>query len=137
MTRSSSGQVLRFVVVGAANSGFTYLLYLALLKGVSYRWAYSLAYVVGIFLSFFLNSSFVFHVPPRWRTLVRYPVVYIVQYLTGYAVIYAAVDLAGLDSRLGPVAVLAVTVPVSFLLSRRVLGGTNGRDDEGSAIPPA
>lgn len=123
MTRSSSLQVLRFVVAGAANSGLTYFAYLALLKWVSYRWAYSLSYVAGILLSFALNSRFVFRVPLRRRKLLRYPVVYAVQYGLGYVVLYAAVSLAGLDPRLGPLAVLAVTVPVSFLLSRRVLSG--------------
>jgi putative flippase GtrA len=114
------------------NSGLSYLAYLALLKWVSYRWAYSLSYVAGIFLSFVLNSRFVFRVPLRWRKLLRYPAVYIVQYVLGYAVLYAAVGLAGIDSRLGPAVVLAVTVPVSFLLSRRVLGGGNkdGKDLE-------
>ncbi|MFY9822080.1 MAG: GtrA family protein [Thermoanaerobaculia bacterium] len=121
MTRSSSRQVLRFVAAGAANSGLTWLLYLLLLRGMSYRWAYSLSYVAGILLSFLLNSRFVFRVPLRWRNLVRYPAVYVLQYLLGYTVIYVAVGLAGLDSRLGPAAVLAVTVPVGFLLSRRVL----------------
>jgi putative flippase GtrA len=136
LTRSSSLQAARFVVAGAANSGLTYLAYLALLKWISYRWAYSLSYVAGIFLSFVLNSRFVFRVPLRRRKLLRYPVVYVVQYGLGYAVLYAAVGLAGIDPRLGPVAVLAVTVPVSFLLSRWVLGETNGRDEGVSPVPP-
>lgn len=130
MTRSSSLQAARFVVAGAVNSGVTYLAYLALLKGFSYRWAYSLSYVAGILLSFFLNSRYVFRVPFQRRKLLVYPVVYVVQYLLGYVVLYAVVGLAGIDPRLGPLAVLAVTVPVSFLLSRRVLRGNekDGKD---------
>jgi len=136
LTRSSSRQIARFVVVGALNSGLSYLAYLALLKWVSYRWAYSLAYVAGIFLSFFLNSRRVFRVRLRWRNLLRYPVVYVVQYLLGYVVLYAAVDLAGIDSRLAPVVVLAVTVPVTFVLSRRVLAEVKERDESVSLVPP-
>ncbi|HSS50945.1 MAG TPA: GtrA family protein [Thermoanaerobaculia bacterium] len=130
MTRSSSRQVLRFVAAGAVNSGATWLLYLALLQWFSYRWAYSLSYVAGILLSFLLNSRFVFRVPLRWGKLLRYPLVYVVQYLLGYGVIYGVVGLAGLDPRLGPAAVLAVTVPVGFLLSRWVLSGDekDGKD---------
>jgi putative flippase GtrA len=130
LTRSSSLQAARFVVAGAVNSGVTYLAYLALLKWVSYRWAYSLSYVAGILLSFVLSSRFVFRVPLRRRKLLLYPAVYAVQYLLGYLVLYAAVGLAGIDPRLGPLAVLAVTVPVSFLLSRRVLGEKDGKDPE-------
>jgi len=124
-------------MVGALNTGLSYLAYLVLLQWISYRWAYSLSYVAGIFLSFVLNSRFVFRVPLCWRNLVRYPVVYVVQYLLGYGVLYVAVGLAGLDSRLGPAVVLAVTVPVSFLLSRQVLGEKNGRDEGVSSVPPA
>jgi putative flippase GtrA len=123
-------------VAGAANSGLTYLAYLALLKGISYRWAYSLSYIAGIFISFVLNSRFVFHVPLRWRRLLPYPSVYLVQYLLGLCVIYVGVELLGWDERLMPMAVLAVTVPMSFVLTRWVLGGA-GKGDEGSSVPPA
>lgn len=117
------------------NTGLTYLAYLALLHWLTYRWAYSLTYVGGILLSFVLNSRFVFRVPLRRRNLLLYPVVYLVQYILGYAVLYAAVDLAGIAPWLGPAFVLAVTVPVSFLLSRWVLRekGTKGRENEKAA----
>lgn len=134
MTRSFSLQAARFVVAGAVNSGVTYLAYLALLKWFSYRWAFSLSYVAGILLSFVLSSRFVFRVPLSWRNLVRYPAVYVLQYLLGYAVIYVAVGRVGLDPRLGPLAVLAVTVPVSFLSSRRLLRG-DGKDGKEPCRP--
>jgi putative flippase GtrA len=123
LTRSSSGQLARFLVVGALNTGLTYLAYLALLKCVSYRWAYSLSYIAGIFLSFVLNSRFVFRVPLRWGRLLPYPSVYLVQYLLGLCVVYVGVELLRWDERLMPIAVLVVTVPVSFVLTRWVLGG--------------
>ncbi len=123
MTRSSSRQLARFLVAGAANTGLTYLAYLALLQGVSYRWAYSVSYVAGIFLSFVLNSLYVFRTPLRWRRLLPYPSVYLVQYLLGLAVAYVGVELLRWDERLIPVLVLAVTVPVSFVMTRWVLRG--------------
>ncbi len=64
----------------------------------------------------------------------RYPAVYVLQYLLGYAVIYVAVGRVGLDPRLGPLAVLAVTVPVSFLSSRRLLRG-DGKDGKEPCRP--
>lgn len=115
--------ILRFVVMGAVNSGLTWLAYLTLLRWVSYRWAYSLSYVAGIFLSFVLNSLFVFRVPLSWRRLLPYPSVYLVQYLLGLGVVYVGVELLGWDERLMPIAVLVVTVPVSFVLTRWALQG--------------
>jgi putative flippase GtrA len=121
LTRSSSRQLARFLVVGALNTGLSYLVYLALLRWVSYRWAYSLSYAAGILLSFVLNSLFVFRVPLSWRRLLPYPSVYLVQYLLGLGVVHVGVELLGWDQRLIPVAVLVVTVPVSFVLTRWVL----------------
>jgi putative flippase GtrA len=123
LTRSSSRQLARFLAVGALNTGLSYLVYLALLKWVSYRWAYSLSYAAGIVLSFVLNSLFVFRVPLRWRRLLPYPSVYLVQYLLGLGVVHVGVELLEWDERLMPVAVLVVTVPVSFVLTRWVLRG--------------
>jgi putative flippase GtrA len=122
LTRSSSRQLARFLVVGAVNSGLTYIAYLVLLRWVSYRVAYSLSYVAGIFFSFVLNSLFVFRVPLRWGRLLPYPSVYLVQYLLGLCVVYVGVELLRWDERLMPIAVLVVTVPVSFVLTRWVLG---------------
>lgn len=137
MTRSSSRPFVRFLVAGVLNSALTYLVYLALLQAVSYRWAYSVSYVAGIFLSFVLNSLYVFRTPLQWRRLLPYPSVYLVQYFLGLGVIYAGVELLRWDERLMPIAVLVVTVPVSFVMTRWVLRGKSGGDGDGSRVPPA
>ena len=137
MTRSSSRPFVRFLVAGALNSALTYAVYLILLQAFSYWWAYSVSYVAGIFLSFVLNSLYVFRTPLRWQSLLPYPSVYLVQYLLGLAVVYVGVELLGWDERLMPVAALAVTVPVSFVLTRWVLRGKSKGDEDGSRVPPA
>lgn len=128
MRKSLSGQGLRFLVVGGINSAATYLLYLLLLLALPYAWAYTLSYGAGILLSFVLNSLFVFRVPLRLRKLVPFPFVYLLQYALGIGVLALAVGRLGLDARLGPLAVLLVTVPVSFVMMRWVLreGGDEG-----------
>jgi putative flippase GtrA len=116
------------------NTGLTYLAYLVLLKLVPYRWAYSVSYVAGVFLSFVVNSLYVFRTPLRWRKLLPYPSVYLVQYLLGLGVMFVGVELLGWDSRWMPAAVLAVTVPVSFVLTRWVLNAKTAGGDE---APPS
>jgi putative flippase GtrA len=122
------------VVAGAVNTGLTYVAYLALLQALSYRWAYSVSYVAGIVLSFVLNSLYVFRTPLRWRRLLPYPSVYLVQYLLGLCVVYVGVELLRWDERLMPAAVLAVTVPVSFLMNRWVLNEKATGEDK---APPS
>lgn len=123
MRRSLSGQGVRFLVAGAANALASYLLYLFFLLALPYPGAYSLSYAAGILISFLLNSLFVFQVPLRWSKLLRFPLVYLVQYLLGIGVLALLVERLGLDPRLGPLAVLLVTLPVSFGLTRWVLKG--------------
>lgn len=127
---------VRYLIAGGINTLATYLLYLALLAVAPYPLAYSLSYGVGIVLSFVLNSRFVFRVPLRWRRLLQYPVVYVIQYGLGYVVLYAATDLLGMEPWFSPVVVVAITVPVSFVLTRWVLGRA-GKGDEGNSVPPA
>jgi putative flippase GtrA len=123
----------RYLIAGAVNSLVTFLLYLALLTAFPYPVAYSVSYAAGIVFSFILNSRLVFRVPLRWRRLLAYPSVYLAQYLLGLAVIYFGVEAMGRDERWMPVVAAAITVPVSFVLSRWILrGGRRGMEGEGS-----
>ena len=116
-------EVPRFLVAGALNTAASWLVYLALLPLVSYPVAYSVSFVAGILLSFVLNSWFVFAVPLRWRRLLPYPGVYLAQYAVGYAVLWLAVERLGLPPWAGPLVALVFTVPVGFVLTRRLLVG--------------
>ncbi|MEQ8176278.1 MAG: GtrA family protein [Syntrophomonadaceae bacterium] len=110
-----------FIASGAINSALTYVLYILLLTLVSYKVSYSIAYVSGIFVSYYLNSRWVFKEPMSLMKFLQYPVVYIVQYLLGIATLYVCVDKLGLSQWLAPLVVIAVTVPVTFFLSRYII----------------
>lgn len=126
----------RFLVGSALNTGLTYLLYLGLLWVVTYPWAYSVSYIAGIFLSFVVNSLYVFRRPLRWRRLLPYPLVYATQYGVGLAITFAGVELFGVDEKLVPIAVIAVTVPISFLLTRWILLRKGRRNEEPPPLVP-
>ena len=111
-------QFLRFLVTGGINTAVTYVLYLLLLPLLGYLVAYSLAYVIGIVLSYWLNSAFVFRQPMNWRSLARFPLVYVVQYLLTGVLLWLFVDTLGVDKRIALLAAIAVTVPVTFLAAR-------------------
>jgi putative flippase GtrA len=111
-------QFLRFLVTGGINTALTYVLYLLLLPLFGYLVAYSVAYVIGIVLSYWLNSAFVFRQPMNWRSLVRFPLVYVVQYLLTGALLWLLVDMLGVDERIALLAAIAVTVPVTFLAAQ-------------------
>lgn len=110
-----------FLASGAVNSALTYVLYILLLTLLNYKTAYSISYVCGIFISYYLNSRWVFKEPLSLLKFLQYPVVYIVQYLLGIATLYVCVDILGMRQWLAPLAVIAVTVPATFFLSRCII----------------
>ena len=77
----------RFLFAGAVNTGISYAAYLLLLTVLPYLAAYAISYLLGIVLSYLLLTRFVFRAPPRLSTAVRFPLVYVAQYLLGSAVL--------------------------------------------------
>lgn len=112
---------LRFLCGGAANTLFTYLLYLGLIRILPYQWAYFAAYVTGIVLAYWLNARFVFKVPLSWKGLFAYPVVYLVQYVLAAVLLEALVRLGGVPPAYAPLLVTAVLLPLTYLMNKLVL----------------
>lgn len=109
---------IRFLVSGGLNTAATYGLYLFLLQWFSYRLSYTIAFSAGIVLAYFINRLFVFRSHSGVRTVVLLPVVYMVQYALGVAVLFVWIEVLGLAEKLGPLVVVAVTLPVTYLLSK-------------------
>ena len=82
-------QFTRFLATGLVNTAVGYGVYLGLLRWTSYEIAYAAAYVIGIVVAYVLNSLFVFRSPIGLRTALRYPFVYLAQYLFGAGLLYA------------------------------------------------
>jgi putative flippase GtrA len=110
----------RFLISGVLNTGITYLLYLGFLQIASYRIAYTTAFVLGIFISYGLNALFVFRAGITLRSLIRFPLVYLVQYVLGLVLMTTLIEFVGIAAWLAPMFVVLVTVPLTFVLSRTI-----------------
>jgi putative flippase GtrA len=115
------GEFARFLIVGVANTLSSYLLYLLLLTFFPYLIAYSLAYCVGIVLSYFMNTHFVFKRRVSLATFLAFPLVYLIQYGLGALILWLLVDQADVTPSLAMAGVIAATIPITFLTSRFVL----------------
>ena len=113
----------RFLVSGAFNTGATYVLYLALMQAMPYRTAYSISYMAGIALAYALNRYFVFRAKGSLSTMARFPAVYLVQYLLGLGVVSLWGDVLHWPKALAPLAAVVVTIPLTFLISKRLFTG--------------
>ena len=112
---SFGAQGFRFLIVGCANTLAGYLIYLALLGLTGYRFAYSLAFVVGILIAYILNSRFVFKTALSLRAMFQYPVVYLIQYCSGLLLLMLLVDYFGIEPRIAPlISVILLAPPACF-----------------------
>lgn len=118
-----SGQFSRFLIAGAINTGITYVLYLGLLELSEYIIAYSVAYGVGVIISYFLNSSFVFKTRATATDFLRFPLAYLAQYLVGATVLWICVSQLGISREFALAISIAASVPVTYLVARHVLTG--------------
>jgi putative flippase GtrA len=116
-------EFIRFVLIGLVNTGLTYVLYLLLLFVVPYTIAYSISYIAGIFLSYFLNSKFVFKTKLQLSKALQFPLVYIVQYLLGLVLIYVLVDLFNFNKTIVPILIVIISMPITFVLSKFIIKG--------------
>lgn len=110
----------RFLLSGAFNTGATYVLYLVLMQAMPYRTAYSIAYLAGIALAYALNRYFVFRAKGSLATMAKFPAVYLLQYLLGLGIVSLWGDVLQWPKALAPLAAVVVTIPVTFLLSKRL-----------------
>ncbi|MEB3100937.1 GtrA family protein [Ferviditalea candida] len=114
-------QFIKFIIVGLINTVSTYLLYLIFLKLTSYFWAYSISYILGIIISYFLNTLFVFREKTSLKKFLQFPIVYLVQYLINTFFLYLFVNVLSIRKEISPIIIIVITIPITFLLSKKII----------------
>lgn len=122
----SKGSGPRFLLAGAFNTAITYLMYLGLLRVTSYQVSYTLAFVSGIAISYVLGRVFVFKMHQGYRSALILPLVYLIQYLTGTAVVWMWIDILHQHPMLAPAISIMITLPLTYFLSRFAFVGKSG-----------
>lgn len=115
------GEAARYLIAGATNTAVTFGAYWLLLRVLNYAASYTIAYVLGIFLSYTMNTFFVFRVAPSKRSAMAYPLVYLVQWLTGMLTLWMWATMLRLPANYGALVAIVVTVPVMFVLTKLIL----------------
>jgi putative flippase GtrA len=125
MRRLLRFQFIRYVVVGAVNTGFSYGVYAALLfVGLDYRVANLLALLLGILFSFATQGKFVFKNATR-VTFAKFVIAWLLIYLVNISII-ALFLRAGMSAYLaGACALVPVTLLSYFVLKLAVFRHRN------------
>lgn len=109
----------RFLAVGATNTAVSYAVYLTLLLVVDYRVAYTIAYLVGLGLGYWMQARLVFDAKLGTRSAAAYIATYAAMYVASVLMLWVAVDLLGVPKPWAMLIALCVTVPATFLLLSR------------------
>ena len=113
------GEIIRFGLVGTTAAAIHYGTYWLLQHYIDVNIAYTVGYVVSFMVNYYLSAHFTF----RQKTSARNGLGFIGAHLTNYfmhIVLFNAFLLVGLSRALAPLAVLAIAVPLNFLMVRFV-----------------
>ncbi|WP_416145442.1 GtrA family protein [Planococcus koreensis] len=115
----------RFVVVGVINTLTYYSIYLLLHKGAGlpYLLAHVLGFLISLNVSFFLNSYVTYKVKPTLKKYLYFPLTQAVNMSVSTVLIYVFVEFMHLSSNIAPFVAVLFTVPITFLVSSRIMKG--------------
>src|SRR5688500_18400095 len=121
MTKKNYSEFIRFILSGLVNTATSYAIYYLLLLVVSYQVAFFASSLLGIIISYYINTIFTFKEKIQLSKLMQYPLVYIVQYITGAIGLWFFVEKLGCNRYVIPIVITIMNIPLTFLMSRRII----------------
>lgn len=108
-----------FALVGAINTGFSFIIYILLLRlDLYYIIASVLAYIAGIAVSYLLNTKFVFKEEKTIKNLSKFVSVYLTALVINTGLLYALVNLIGFNPVLGQIGVTCLVLFYNYVLQK-------------------
>lgn len=121
MPNAANQQFVRFLFMGAVSTALMYVLYLLFCMALNYQLAFLLAYIIAVIAAYYLNAIYVFKKKVSMQAFLRFPLVYVLQYGIGALFLGIFVEKFGVPKTIAPLVIIALTMPISFVLIRYVL----------------
>lgn len=118
---------VRFIAVGGANTMASLVIYWLALQWMPPQVAYAISFAFGVVIGYLLHTRYAFRVSREWRSFAAWPLICLAGWLVGASVLQLAIGPLGVDARVAPLMSIAASLPVTFLLGRRLFG-PNRRD---------
>ena len=116
----------RFVVVGVINTLTYYSIYLVLhnIFSLPYLLSHLIGFVISLNASFFLNCYVTYKIKPTLKKYLYFPLTQVVNMSVSTALIFIFVEFLHINSNIAPFAAVLFTVPITFVVSSKILKGT-------------
>lgn len=111
-------QMLGFAVTGILSTLIMFGLYVILYQLINYQYAYLIAYTISVIALYFMNKL-VFKGSMSLKTVLQFPLIYLLQYVLGALSIKFIVGL-GFSVTYAPIVIVIILLPVTFILNRFV-----------------
>ncbi|MFC7932375.1 GtrA family protein [Streptomyces cinereoruber] len=119
--RARLAEIIRFGLVGGVNTGTFFGFYLLLHPWMPYLAANSIAFVLSMIGSFFLNTYFTYRTRPTWKKFALFPLANLTNFVVQSTGLFVLVTWVGMDERIAPLVAAVVAIPFTYLISQRIL----------------
>lgn len=116
----------RFCTVGAIAAGIHYGIYYFLQQYINLNIAYTIGYGVSFICNFFLTSYLTFRSGPSFKKAMGFSGSHLLNYLN-HMLLFNLFLYMGVSKEIAPIFVLAIVVPINFLLLRWVFKHKNNK----------
>lgn len=129
------GRLIRFGLVGVANTAVYYGFYRLFLLVLPYVAAHLVAWVLSVVFSFFANCFFTYRVRPTWRRFVEFPASTLANLLLTTFGSILLVQWVGVDQRYATLIMGILAIPVTFTITTFIL--TRPRSTDAASVEPS
>lgn len=123
--RSVFFEVVRFGIVGVANTAVYYGVYRVLLMFISYLPAHLIAWVFSVIFSYFMSCYFTYKVRPSWKTFLAFPSTTLVNLAFTTFGTVLLVEAFEVSELVAPIICGVLAIPFTFTLAKFIF--TRGR----------
>lgn len=107
-----------FGIVGSTAMAIHYGIYYVLLPFLPVNVSFSLGYLISFLYNFTMTSYFTFKVKPSVGRFLRFAVSHGTNYLLQILLLNFFIHVTGLNEKMAPIPVYAISVPLNYMLVR-------------------
>src|SRR5690606_13747697 len=113
----------RFIFVGVVNTMSYYSIYLVFhnVFALPYLLAHNVGFFISLNISFFLDCYVTYRIKHTLKKYLYFPLTQVVNMSVSTALMFIFVEFLHLNSNIAPFAAVLFTVPITFVVSGRIL----------------